>query len=323
MLMEILEKQEDLKLEQYVTDIKNSVTLDSIVLAVFKFVLYIGSILLNEIVSERAKQHVERPNCPHCNSPLDRKDWLPRKITTLLGLIMWDRLAWRCPKGCKIGQITPYDKTLGIRPYQETSNEIKRMVCLLAVFVPFGIASLIFKKLTGIEICDKSIWNWVQEAGEKGIQKVNEELKKLNDGVDPELRELDPDVAELPMVIGGDGVTVPFRPNEGSPKGKTKWCIVNVGIIARIGSKLTKTGKKISIIVRRRVIAVLDNINIFKNHMHLEALKEGVNNAKQVAWLSDGGPGFWGVFRDLFSKLKNVYGILDFYHAAQNGKCRF
>ena len=57
--------------------------------------------------------------------------------------------------------------------------------------------------------------------------------------------------------------------------------------------------------------------------MHLEALKEGVNNAKQVAWLSDGGPGFWGVFRELFSKLKNVYGILDFYHAAQNGKCRF
>ena len=66
------------------------------------------------------------------------------------------------------------------------------------------------------------------------------------------------------------------------------------------------TGKKISIIVRRRVIAVLDNINIFKNHMHLEALKEGVNNAKQVAWLSDGGPGFWGVFRELFSKLKNA-----------------
>jgi hypothetical protein len=28
--------------------------------------------------------------------------------------------------------------------------------------------------------------------------------------------------------------------------------------------------------------------------MHLEALKEGVNNAKQVAWISDGGPGFWG-----------------------------
>ena len=39
MLMEILEKHDDLKLEQYVTDIKNSVTLDSIVLAVFKFVL--------------------------------------------------------------------------------------------------------------------------------------------------------------------------------------------------------------------------------------------------------------------------------------------
>jgi hypothetical protein len=150
------------------------------------------------------------------------------------------------------------------------------------------------------------------------MQKLNEELEKLNDGVDPELSELEPGVAELPMIIGGDGITVPFRPNEGSREGKTKWCIVNVGIIARISSKITKAGKKISIIVRRRVIAVLDNINIFKNHMHLEALKEGVSNAKKVVWLSDGGPGFWGLFRELFAKLKNVDGILDFYHAAQN-----
>jgi hypothetical protein len=156
MLVEILEKQENLELEQYITEIKNSVTLDSIVLAVFKLALYIGSILLNEIVSERAMQHVERPNCPHCNIPLERKGWLPRTIKTMLGFITWNRLSWRCPKGCKIGQITPHDKTLGIRPYQETSNEIKRMACLLAVFIPFGIASLIFKTLTGVKVSEKS-----------------------------------------------------------------------------------------------------------------------------------------------------------------------
>jgi len=318
MLMEILENQNDLKIEQFVTNINQALTLDLIVLAVFKLSLYIGSIILSEIVSKRAQQSVERPICPDCASLLERKEWLPRKIMTLLGQIIWKRLSWRCPNGCKIGQITPFDKILGISSSQRTSNEVKRICCLLAVFVPFGIASTIVETLTGLKVSAKGIWNWVQEAGAKGIQKINEELEKLNEGEEPQLNEIESEVAELPMVIGGDGVTVPFRPNEGSPKGKTKWFVVNIGIIARIGSKISKTGKKISVIVRRRVIAVLDNITIFKNHMHLEALKEGINNAKQIVWLSDGAKGFWTVFRELFAGLKNVYGILDFYHAAQN-----
>jgi len=50
MLIKVLKKQDNIELEQYVTDIKKLVTLDSIVLAVFKIALYIGSILLHEIL---------------------------------------------------------------------------------------------------------------------------------------------------------------------------------------------------------------------------------------------------------------------------------
>ena len=327
MLIEVLNNQSNIKTKQFVANIKQAATLDSLVIAVFKLVLYIGSIILNEIISERAKQSLERSTCPNCGTHLERKEWLPRKMTTLLGQIIWKRLIWRCPKRCKIGQIAPYDQTLGISSSQHVSNEVKKICCLLAVFVPFGIASIIVEVLTGTKVSAKGIWKWVQEAGSKGISKLNEELEELNNGNNPKSNEIESQIAELPMVIGGDGVTVPFRPEEGSAKGKTKWLVVNVGIIARIGKKVTKAGKNVSIIMRRRVIAILDNINVFKNHMKLEGLKEGMSDAKKIVWLSDGGRGFWGVFRELFSNLNNVYGVLDFYHAAQNvykgAKARF
>ena len=34
------------------------------------------------------------------------------------------------------------------------------------------------------------------------------------------------------MAIGADGVMVPFRPNGGSPEGKTVWREVKIGIVA-------------------------------------------------------------------------------------------
>jgi hypothetical protein len=49
----------------------------------------------------------------------------------------------RCPNKCKIGQIAPLDDELGLKPNQRISEELKEMACALAVFLPFGIASLL------------------------------------------------------------------------------------------------------------------------------------------------------------------------------------
>jgi hypothetical protein len=44
----------------------------------------------------------------------------------------------------------------------------------------------------------------------------------------------------------------------------------------------------------------------------LEALRQGLRQANQVAWLSDGGRGFWSLYQDCFANY--AIGILDFYH---------
>lgn len=124
--------------------------------------------------------------------------------------------------------------------------------------------------------------------------------------------------AKLPLLISGDGVMVPFRPFRGYPEGKTDWREVKVGIFARIHRYINTKGKPVTRLAQRRLVAVLGNIKEFQIRMELEAKKQNIENAEIAVWLSDGGRGFWGIFYELFAQYSHVFGVLDFYHAAQN-----
>jgi len=43
------------------------------------------------------------------------------------------------------------------------------------------------------------------------------------------------DLVALPLALGADGVRGPFRPEAGTPKGKTRWREITVGVLARLG----------------------------------------------------------------------------------------
>ena len=189
------------------------------------------------------------------------------------------------------------------------------MACCLAVFLPFDISVLLLRSLTGITISSSCMWNWVQWAGGEAKAKLEKELEELKDKL-PDVEKIGELIAQLPLLIGADGVMVPFRPDNGSPAGKTVWHEVKVGIIARMGKRISQTGKEVSMLARKRVTAFLGHIDDFKPRMWLLALKEGILEAKTVVWLSDGGSGYWGVYYDLFADY--AQGVLDFYHAAQN-----
>lgn len=312
-LMEII--QLDSKVQELFVKVEKAVTLKALVLIGFKLGLAIALVIVKEVLTDRAHSIVDRPICPKCQTPLYSKGWLPRTVKTLIGILRWKRELWRCPNGCKIGQVAPFDIELGLRPNQRTGDEVKQIGCLLSVFVPFNIAVTLLNALTGIEVSAESIWNWVQYAGTEAMSKLEAELAALKDKL-PDADEIAAKVAQLPLLIGGDGVMVPFRPNKGNPEGKTAWQEVKVGILTRLGKRITSKGKEVSVTVRRRMVAVLGNIEAFKSRMWLASVKEGILEASVVVWISDGGRGFWGVFYDLFSK--HAQGILDFYHAAQN-----
>jgi hypothetical protein len=43
-----------------------------------------------------------------------KKGFVKREVTSLLGVIQWQRRVGRCPKGGDIGQVAPLDEALGV-----------------------------------------------------------------------------------------------------------------------------------------------------------------------------------------------------------------
>lgn len=185
-------------------------------------------------------------------------------MLTLVGRVSWRRRMGRCPRGCHGSQQAPLDQTLGIEAYQQTSDEIKRLGCLLAVLLPYDLAAWLLKQLSGIVVSDDSLWQWVQVKGVQARQALQRQLSELASGQLPSPEPLPAELAELPLVIAADGVKIPFRPNLGTPRVKLRWREVKVAILARLGDKLTRTGKQLPQLYQRRVVAVLDDIHAFE-----------------------------------------------------------
>jgi len=141
-----------------------------------------------------------------------------------------------------------------------------------------------------------------------------EQLQAQADGAEVPPEPLDATLAALPLAIGADGVMVPFRPTPKTAKGKTRWREVKVGILARLGTRLTRAHVEVPRLLHRRLVAMLGDIDQFIPHLQLEAQRQAFESAPQVIWLSDGGRGFWRVYRTCFAHC--AVAVLDFYHAA-------
>jgi len=292
-------------------------TLKQLTLAALGLGLFVAVVVVEDILATRAEAPEQAGVCPDCGTRLVSKGFSDRRvINTIIGMVGWRRRLWRCPRGCKIGQIAPFDEQLGVEPNEKTCEGIKELACLLAVFVPYQIASLLLKNLLGVEACPSSVWNWVQVYGDKAISRFDKELERFSEGGLPAASEIDDKILRLKMAMGADGVMLPFRPNGGAPEGKSEWHEVKIGIFARLMEKINKKGRKVRVIVRKRVVAVLGTVDDLRPRMELMAVKERMDEAEDVAWLSDGGPWLWGIFDKVFAG--RVRGVLDFYHAVQN-----
>ncbi len=305
--------QDDSQLEGLVENVEQATTLVLLVLAALQLGRVLAVRVVEEILNERGQaQEEECIKCEKCDTNMESKGLVSRTILTLIGWVKWKRRVRRCAQGCAGSQVVPTDKALGLRAYQKTSLEVKWLGSALAVFVPFETAAALLAMMTGVKVDGKTIWLWVQERGQMAREQLDAQLATLAGGELPEVELKDAALKSLSLLIGSDGVMAPFRPNGGSPTGKTKWREVKVGILARLGERTNGTKQ----LVQRRLVAFLGPVDDFAPRLWLEAVKQGITEAKYVAWLSDGGSGYWGVYHKYFAPYAT--GILDFYHAAQN-----
>jgi hypothetical protein len=211
--------------------------------------------------------------------------------------------------------VAPLDDALGLHPQQRTSGELQHLGCALAVFVPFATAATLLGWASGVAVSPRAVWGWVQAAGGRAMAQLHAQLQAVATGHLPTEEPLAAELVAAPLLMGADGVMVPFRPEGGQPQGKTAWHEVKVGVLARLGGHRTRTDKVVTRLQQRRLVAVFGDSEALEERLWCEALRQGIRHTAQVVWLSDGARGLWRLFEERFTAYAT--GILDFYHAVQ------
>jgi hypothetical protein len=296
--------------------VETAATLEAMMAAAWVLARAMVLLLMSQVLEARAAQPQRWPDCQVCGERLRSKGWVARQWRGVIGIVQWRRRVGRCPSGCKIGQVAPLDQALGLEAYARTSVVVQEMACLLAVLMPFDLVSRVLARLTGVAVSASSVWHWVQARGREAMARLDAELKRLAQGERPAPERLAAEIAALPLMVGVDGVKVPLRPHGGDPRGAVVWREVKVGVLARFRHRVRESGEHAFVLKQRRVVAVLGDIEALKPRWWLEALRQNIEQAPRVVWLSDGGGGLWRVFRELFGACAT--GILDCYHAVQN-----
>jgi hypothetical protein len=308
-------RDDDPSVQRLLRAVEDAPSLTALILAAWQVARALTVHLVEAVLAERARRPLAWPRCPQCGGVLRSKGFATRQVMSLFGPIRWQRRVGRCPHGCAIPQVAPLDETLGVQPQQRTSGELQQLGCALAVFVPFATAARLLGWYSGRTVSPQAVWGWVQAAGQRAMETLQKHLQALAQGDLPAPEALAADLAAAPLVLGADGVMVPFRPTGGQPTGKTRWQEIKVGVLARLGQHRTRTGKVVTRLHHRRLVAVLGDVDALKPRLWLEAVRQGIRQAPQVVWLSDGARGLWRLYEERLAAY--AVGILDFYHAVQ------
>ena len=141
----------------------------------------------------------------------------------MVGTLRWKRRIGRCVQGCKQSQRVPLDEVLGLSAYQATDEGLVRLGCLLSVMLPYGLASWLLTQWSGVSLSASSLWNAVQYYGAHALSNLELEIEAFNNGKCPTPEVLSEQMATSSLAIAVDGVMVPFRPTDKTPKGTIQY----------------------------------------------------------------------------------------------------
>jgi hypothetical protein len=300
--------------QEHCQSIEQASTFSDLIWSVLQAGLWIARSLAEAELHRRAHQSPEHSTCQVCGGPMCSKGFRQRQMTCLLGQITWKRQVRRCVHGCPGSQRIPLDEALGIRSYQSVDEGFLRLGCLMSVVMPYELASWLMGQWSGVSLSRSTLWNAVQHYGAEAMATLEGELEPFEAAQLPQAEALDAEIAQLPLVISADGVSVPMRPEANTAQGQTQYRECKVGLLVRLGKRMTRAGQSVTHLYQRRVVGVLGELEQFKPRLLLEAHRQSVEMAEQVVWLSDGAKGFWRMYRECFAHC--AVGILDFYHGA-------
>jgi hypothetical protein len=117
------------------------------------------------------------------------------------------------------------------------------------------------ERLIQVRLAASTPWHWVQAVGRRAQADLEAELALVQSGGEVDREPIEASLERLLLLIGADGVMVPFRPQAGSPKGATVWREVKVAVLARLGARRNRFGRTVTTLRQRRLVAVLGDID--------------------------------------------------------------
>lgn len=219
-----------------------------------------------------------------------------RVLGTLLGKVAFERVRLRCA-GCGAERY-PLDEALGLAAGTKHTLGVRERALWAATEVSYEKSERFLAKFTGLEVSRGTIHGLAREEGERLLAQDAEKRRAVFED-----RQPPPRAVQRPRVlfIQVDGTGVRNRATQTSMESK-------VGVVF---SQRAQVARNRIELVDKRCVASFEPAEAFGEALGLEAVRQGVEEAERVVFVSDGAPWTKGLQETHFPAA--LY-VLDLWH---------
>ena len=240
--------------------------------------------------------------CEGCGEELVRNGYEFKQIRSLVGALRYRRIRLRCQR-CG-DDIYPLDKVIGLDRDGMTLG-VRERALWAAVEVSYEKTHQFLQKFAGLEVSSKKLHQMAWQEG-KRIADWQDNRRETVFGKGKSLEEGARDGPDV-LYVQVDGAAVHDRKN-----GDWMECRVGTSFSRRVNISKGRVWLR-----DKKTYASVEKADTFGEKFYVECIKQGINTAKTVYFISDGA--LW------IKKLKNDYfpqaiGVLDIWHLVRELK---
>ena len=245
------------------------------------------------------------------------KEYRNKNLLTVLGPVTVER-AYYYDKKCKKGYC-PKDTQLDIKA-TSFSPGMRRIMCRVGAYRPFGLGHEDIKEMAGIEVRDKEVERVSYQIGSDVEEYFKAESKQLSTNNIIPLRLQDVDIEKKKMYVLMDGTGVPMVKKETKNRkgkgenGQAKTREAKLGCVFTQAT-LDEKGFPIRDEGSTSYVGFIETVEDFGDRIYAEALSRGLEKAKKVCVIGDGAKWIWNIADFHFP---GAIQIIDLYHAREH-----
>jgi len=271
---------------------------------------------LETLVQERAAP--QPLACPSCKRRLNVEAYgRERRVNASFGSMSFRRDYGFCVPCGK--HVYPADIALGLQPRATSSPRVQELAALHALRGPTAQHAQDFRRMTGLLLDPSTVHREACRQGKRAeaIRDTDVALAQKLEGIAKLAAEAPTSASEQTLIIEIDAWNIRERDDWGQSKRlrrrgqePQRWHWVYTATIFRLDQRGTTASGR-PVIADRGFVATRMGLESFRHQLYAEALRRGLNTAKQVLILADGAVWIWKLAQDRF---KDAQQRVDLYH---------